>query len=86
VTRTRIHLSNIGHILRELGAQYRRADRGELPWSDAAAAARILREMRLCIESSDIEQQIGEIISAMDAAGISIPKPPRGNGRWESRL
>jgi hypothetical protein len=46
VARRRTKLRTVGHVLAELGRQYRRADEGELDWADAAAAARILREIR----------------------------------------
>ena len=56
--RKRVHFQTIGHVLTELCRQYRRADRGELPWNDAAAAARILREIRQVIEGSDLTSRI----------------------------
>jgi hypothetical protein len=61
VARRRIYLKTVGDVLSELARQYRRADRGELPWQDAGAAARILRELRSIMEISDIERRILEL-------------------------
>jgi hypothetical protein len=57
----RAHLHNLGDFFRELGRRYRRADRGELPWQDARAAAAILREMRLLLEISRFEARLAAL-------------------------
>jgi hypothetical protein len=79
VARRRVYLNTVGHILQELGAQYRRADKGELEWADAVSAARVLREMRFCLETSDIEARIVAIEQLLQADGRTLP-PGRPNG------
>lgn len=64
MARRRTKLRTLGHVLAELGRQYRRADAGELDWRDAAAAARILREMRHLLEATDIEQRLARLEAA----------------------
>ena len=78
MARRRFKLNTIGHVLVELGRQYRRADAGELTWSDAAAAARILREMRQAMEASDIEARIAAL---EEKAGFTTPGRPNGETR-----
>ena len=55
-------------MLRELGVQYRKADSGKMAWADCAAAARVLREIRFCLESADVEQRLQrlELAAAAD--------------------
>jgi hypothetical protein len=69
-------LVTMGAVLTELARQYRRADRGEMDWQDAAATARILREIRQTIEGSDLEQRI----AALEEAASDDPDWPRSNG------
>lgn len=76
MARRRTRLKTVGHILSELGRQYRRADAGDIDWADAAHAARILREMRHALEASDIEQRL----AALEAAAEADDSPRRGNG------
>jgi hypothetical protein len=71
----RVHLHNVGQILQELGRQYRRADVGQLPWCDALAAARILKEMRATLEGSALEARLEVLEKALD-----IPRPAGANG------
>jgi hypothetical protein len=81
VARPRIYLKTLGHVLSELGRQYRRADRGELPWQDAAAAGRVLRELRLILEANALEERIVEIETALQAQGFTLPRGrPNGLG------
>jgi hypothetical protein len=54
-------------VLGELAYVYRRADRGAMTWADAGAAARVLREIRFCLESSDFEERLVRLEAA--AAG-----------------
>jgi hypothetical protein len=53
-------------VLRELGRQYRRANDGDLPWPDCAAAARVLREARHCLEGADIERRLTALERTLD--------------------
>ena len=59
-------LASIGGIVSELKRVYRMAHHGEMVWQDAAAAARILRELRVCLESSDLEQRIARLEAATE--------------------
>ena len=85
MARRRVYLSTVGHILQELGFQYRRADKGEIEWVDAVAAARVLREMRYCIEGDAIEQRLGKLEDLLAERGAKVR--PRANGRhhYEAR-
>jgi hypothetical protein len=80
VPRRRVHFDTIGHILRELNRQYTRADRGELTWQDACAAARILREIRVCIEGDEIERRLAEIERRLDQDNA----PPGRPRQWQA--
>jgi hypothetical protein len=82
VARKRTHLKTLGHVLTELGRQYRRADAGELDWPDAACAARILREMRQVIEGDGFEQRIAAL---EDALGKQPGRPNGGARQWSAR-
>jgi hypothetical protein len=81
VARRRTRLKTIGHILTELGRHYRRADAGELNWADAAAASRVLREMRHLLETSDIEQRL----QRLEEAAASDPDWPRASANGRGR-
>jgi hypothetical protein len=67
-------LRSIGKVLLELGYVYRAAHRGVMTWQDAGQAARILREIRACLESSDIEARLRALEDAAD------PARPTSNG------
>jgi hypothetical protein len=82
----RLRLTSIRGVRRELAAVYHEARvRKSLDWQDASRAAMILQILGKMIEGQDIERQIADIAAAMAAAGITVPKLPRGNGRWEAR-
>jgi hypothetical protein len=83
----RLRLANIGGVVTELKRCYRMAHDGKMSWSDASAAARVLRELRFCFEGEAIEGRIGEIEAAMLANGMSLPKnrPRSLNGGAEAR-
>ena len=51
-------LTTIGGVLTELGKIYRAARRGQLDVGDATRLAFILREIRIALESSDIEKRL----------------------------
>ena len=51
-------LDTVGGVVTELGRIYRHARRGELDVGDATRLATILREMRCCLEVSDIETRL----------------------------
>ena len=51
-------LDNVGGIVSELGKVYRQARRGQLDTQDATRLAFILREIRIALESSDIEKRL----------------------------
>ncbi len=51
-------LTTIGGVLTELGKVYRAARRGQLDTGDATRLAFILREIRIALESSDIEKRL----------------------------
>jgi hypothetical protein len=61
VPRRKVHLTNIGHVSRELSRLYNRADRGETAWSDANLASLILTRLRASLEASDLEQRLAAI-------------------------
>jgi hypothetical protein len=82
MARKRTRLRTVGHVLSELGRQYRRADSGELPWPDAAAAARILREMRVTIEGDAFEQRLADLEARVAATPA---KASNGAGRYAAR-
>jgi hypothetical protein len=49
---------------------YRKAARGAITWQDVGAAARVLREIRQCLESSDVELRLARL------EAIAPPEPP----------
>jgi hypothetical protein len=63
----------------ELAYQYRRAERGAMPWQDAWYAAKILREIRACIEGNVFEQKIAELQARADAADADRRRRPNGS-------
>ena len=54
-------LRTVGDVLREAARLYRHARRGELQTSDAARLAQLLREIRTCIESGDVEARLHKL-------------------------
>ena len=62
-------LNSVGGVVTELGKVYREARRGQLDLSDATRLAFVLREIRISLESSDIEKRL----DALEA----IDPPPR---------
>jgi hypothetical protein len=66
--------------LSELGRVYREGWAGALTWQDAAAAARILREIRAAIEGGELEQRVARLEAQF------APARPNGHGRPEARL
>jgi hypothetical protein len=86
VARRRTRLTTVGHVLQELGRQYRRAVNNELPWQDCAAAARVLREMRQQLESNDIEERLAAVEALLaQRQDNARPMPLRGNGHLGAR-
>ena len=71
----RFKLRTVGGILSELGRVYREGWTGALTWQDAASAARILREIRVTIEGSELEQRIARLEAQL------APARPNGHGR-----
>jgi hypothetical protein len=67
----------------ELAYLYRRCDAGKMAWQDAAAASRLLREIRHIIEASDIEQRLKklEVATGLDPEGGATPWS-NGNGGY----
>lgn len=51
-------LDSIGGVLRELGRVYREARRGQLATDEASRLVTVLREMRCCIEGSEVEARL----------------------------
>jgi hypothetical protein len=85
LARKRLYLKTIGHVLGELSRQYRRADQGTLDWADAVAAARILREMRACLEGSNLEERIAAIEATL--SGLEGQhRRPNGGAQPEARM
>jgi hypothetical protein len=82
MARRRIYLRTVGHILTELGHQYRAADQGRLPWQDARAAASILREMRHTLEGGDFETRL----QALERQFDTVKPAPRVNGQLVGRV
>jgi hypothetical protein len=62
----RFRLRTTGGVLTELARCYRAAWSGTLTWQDAAAAARILREIRNTIEGDDIERRVSALEEQLD--------------------
>jgi hypothetical protein len=79
VARRRPRLTTVGAVLRELGYVYRRADAGKMPWADAAQAARILREVRFCLEASDFELRLQRLEAAAEADDWPRPNGAAGH-------
>jgi hypothetical protein len=80
MARQKIHLRTLADVLRELGRIYRVADRGEMGWLEAAIRARVLREMRVCIEADpSIEERIANLERLFDGDR----RRPNGNGHGE---
>lgn len=83
MSRIRVHIRTVGHVLSELNRQYRRADRGDLEWTDASHAARILREMRHALEGDALERRIAALEQALaERDGAPPPRHINGNGRY----
>jgi hypothetical protein len=57
----RFRLRTVGGVLTELARLYRMAHHKQIPWSDAAAGARILREIRVTLEGEAFEQRLAAI-------------------------
>jgi hypothetical protein len=74
----RFRLANIAGVATELKRCYRAAWDGEISWQDASCAARILRELRFCIEGGEIERRIEALERALDDRD-GRPRP-RANG------
>ena len=72
----RFRLATIGGVCGELKRLYRTCHDAKMTWQDAYAAARILREIRHCIEGSELEAPIAAIEQAL---GRRAPVP-RGTG------
>ena len=72
----RFRLTSIGGVMSELRRIYTMAHHGEMTWSDANSAARVLRELRFCIEGSELERRI----AALEAAAEQDQLPGRSNG------
>ena len=69
--------------MRELRRCYALAHNNKMAWADAGCAARILRELRYCIEGSNLEQRI----AALEAdAEHDQPRRTNGQGWPEARL
>ncbi len=64
-------LASIGGVVSELAKIYRAARRGQLDTQDATRLAFILREIRIALESTDIERRIETL------EGITPPPPLR---------
>ena len=60
-------LASIGGVVSELAKIYRAARRGQLDTQDATRLAFILREIRIALEGSDIEQRL-EALEQVDPA------------------
>jgi len=73
VAKRRTRLTKIGEVLVELGRVYRDAHDGRLPWAHAGVAAKILREIRFCIEGDELERRV-------EALESRVPPPGRSNG------
>lgn len=52
------HLDTIGGVLKELARVYREARRGQLATDEAGRLVTVLREMRCCIEGSEMEMRV----------------------------
>ena len=55
-------LHTLGDIARECANLYRRAAKGKITSADASRQASILAVMRQCVESSDTEKRLEEIL------------------------
>ena len=62
-------LTTVGGVVSELGKVYRQARRGQIDTQDATRLAFILREIRVALESSDIEERLERL--------EGIAPPPR---------
>ena len=74
----RFRLRTVGGVLGELGRLYRAGWTGGMAWQDAAAAARILREIRVTIEGGELEQRIARLEARVAEAA---PAKPNGHTR-----
>ncbi len=75
----RFRIRTIGGLLTELARIYRLGHQGKMVWADVAAASRVLREVRIILETSAIEQRIVQIEEILKANGSALP-PGRPNG------
>jgi hypothetical protein len=78
----RFRLASIGGVAGELRRLYRMCHDAKMTWQDAYAASRILREIRTCIEGSELEARIAAIEQALGrrAPGTGYHAPGNGNG------
>jgi hypothetical protein len=81
MAKRRIYLHTLSDVLRELARVYRGADRGEMGWLEAAIRARVLREMRVCIEA---DPAIEERIAALEQMLAADRQRPNGSGHAEA--
>jgi hypothetical protein len=77
----RFRLRTVGGVLTELARLYRMAHHRQLPWSDAAAGARILREIRTTIEGDEIERRLAAVEQQLGA----VAKPNGHDRQSEAR-
>ena len=76
----KFRLGNLAGVLTELKRVYRMAHQGQMSWQDAGCAARLLREIRITIESGEIEARL----AALERAANEDPDwPARQNERVE---
>jgi hypothetical protein len=80
----RFRLANIAGVATELKRCYRAAWDGEISWQDAGCAARILRELRFCIESGEIERRIEALEAALADRQGQQPRRPNGGGAYHA--
>ena len=55
------HLDSLGGVCSELARVYRLARRGEMEMTEAKGLTYVLRELRCCLEASDIERRIADL-------------------------
>jgi hypothetical protein len=73
----RFRLQKIGDIVRELRRLYTMAHDKELSWQDAGCGARVLREIRACLEAGELERRIAVLEEAAELNGdLFAPRDP----------
>jgi predicted ATPase with chaperone activity len=69
-------LDSVGAVAQELARVYRQARTGEIEGNETRTLIAALRELRACLEASDLEHRIEALEQGIVAPRASAPPPP----------